>query len=240
MSGPERIGERVAGLVRKVAGEALQRVELTGKRRMRSLKRLLKIAVLMWLATIAIVVTMIASGHLLGPTGAEGWLATPIALIAAWAVILYWFRAPRTTARTLQSRDLSQLAADTGEWLYRQRGELPAGARPKLDSIMLQLEALSPQLRVLDPNKPAAAEVRRLIAEELPELVDGYQKVPVALKRQSLHGGPSPDRQLAEGLATVDEELARMHSRLAVDDLHALATQQRYLEAKYKGDGKIK
>jgi hypothetical protein len=238
MSEPERIGERVAGLVRKAAGEALQHPEL--KRGVRSVKRLLKIAALMWLSTIAIVIGMIATGNLFGPTGAEGWLVTPLAVIASWMAILYWFRVPKHTPRTLQKRDLPQLAAHTGEWLYQQRVGLPAGARPKLDSILQQLEALSPQLRALQPSNPAAAEVRRLIAEELPELVAGYQKVPQVLKTQSLHGGPSPDRQLVEGLATVEEELARMHTRLAADDLHALATQQRYLETKYKGDGKIK
>jgi hypothetical protein len=238
MSDLERIGERVTGLVRKAAGDALQHPEL--KRRVRSVKRMLKIAALMWLSMFAIVIGMIASGQLLGPTGAEGWLVTPLAVIASWVAILYWFRVPKGTPRALQKRDLPQLAAHMGEWLSDQRGGLPVGARPKLDSILLQLEALTPQLRALQPNKPAAEEVRRLIAEELPELVEGYQRVPPALKRQSLHGGPSPDRQLVEGLATVDEELARMHARLAVDDLHALATQQRYLESKYKGDGKIK
>jgi hypothetical protein len=238
MNDLERIGERVTGLVRKAAGDALQHPEL--KRRVRSFKRIVKIAALMWLSMIAIVIGMIASGQLFGPTGAEGWLVTPLAVIASWVAIWYWFRVPKTTPRALQNRDLPQLAAHMGEWLCDQRGGLPAGAKPKLDSILLQLEALTPQLRTLQPNKPAAAEVRRLIAEELPELVEGYQRVPPALKGQSLHGGASPDRQLVDGLATVDEELARMHARLAVDDLHALATQQRYLESKYKGDGKIK
>jgi len=238
MSEPERIGEAVAGLVRKAAGDALQHPEL--KRRVRSAKRVLKIAALMWLSMIVIVIGMIASGLLFGPTGAEGWLATPLAVIASWAAILYWFRVRKHTPRTLAHRELAQLAAHTGEWLYEQRGGLAAGAKPQLDSILQQLEALSPQLRALQPNNPAAAEVRRLIAEELPELVEGYHKVPPAFRGQSLHGGPSPDRQLVDGLATVGEELARMHARLAADDLHALATQQRYLESKYKGDGKIK
>ncbi len=78
--------------------------------------------------------------------------------------------------------------------------------------------------------------MRRLLAEELPELVRGYQKVPRALRGQPLHGGHSPDRHVIEGLATIDEEIGRMQARLAADDVRALATQQRYLEIKYKGD----
>ncbi len=48
--------------------------------------------------------------------------------------------------------------------------------------------------------------------------------------------GRSPDRQLVEGLRVVDEELGRMGADLAHGDLHRLATQQRYLEIKYRGD----
>jgi hypothetical protein len=91
-------------------------------------------------------------------------------------------------------------------------------------------------LAALDPQTVPAADFRRLVGEELPELIRGYQKVPRALQSQPLHGGPSPDRQLVAGLATIDEEIGRMHTRLATDDLHALATQQRFLESKYKRD----
>jgi hypothetical protein len=69
--------------------------------------------------------------------------------------------------------------------------------------------------------------------------VNVYQKVPRALQQQPLHGGPSPDRQLVEGLTTVEEAIGRIHERLAADDMRALATQQRYLEIKYKGDGEL-
>ncbi|HEY0269622.1 MAG TPA: hypothetical protein VGC10_01365, partial [Sphingomonas sp.] len=95
------------------------------------------------------------------------------------------------------------------------------------------------QLATLDPKMPEALEARRLIADELPELIRGYRKVPQSLRRQPMDGGLSPDRQLADGLRTIDEEIARMNARLASADLKALATQNRYLEIKYKGDGEI-
>jgi len=79
-----------------------------------------------------------------------------------------------------------------------------------------------------------AVELRKLLGEELPELVNGYRRVPDALRRES-RDGPSPDRQLCEGLGVVDAALSRMSEQLASGDLHRLATQGRYLEIKYKG-----
>ena len=58
-------------------------------------------------------------------------------------------------------------------------------------------------------------------------------------RRREGRDGPSPDRQLIDGLAVVDGELARMTAQLASGDLHKLATQGRYLELKYKGDGAL-
>ncbi|MET0388326.1 MAG: hypothetical protein ABW321_20305, partial [Polyangiales bacterium] len=69
---------------------------------------------------------------------------------------------------------------------------------------------------------------------ELPELVRGYRKLPRELQRQALHGGSSPERQLIEGLSTIDEQIGRMQEQLAADDMQALAVHQRYLELKYK------
>ena len=69
--------------------------------------------------------------------------------------------------------------------------------------------------------------------------IQGYQRIPVALQRQPQLAGPSPAERLVNALGTIEEQLARAGRRLAADDLHALATQQRYLELKYKdGHGK--
>jgi hypothetical protein len=66
--------------------------------------------------------------------------------------------------------------------------------------------------------------------------VNGYQKVPRALAQQASDRGPSPDRQLLEGLSTIKDQLGRLHERMAANELHALATHHRYLELKYKDD----
>lgn len=130
---------------------------------------------------------------------------------------------------------LAQLPLSTEAWLAGQRRALPAPAQRLADGIGVKLEQLAPQLARLDENTPAAASVRRLIAEELPELVNGYTHVPEHLRREGVNG-ISPDKQLVEGLAVVDSELARMSTQIASGDLNALATQRRYLEIKYEGD----
>jgi hypothetical protein len=92
---------------------------------------------------------------------------------------------------------------------------------------------LSNQLRSLDEKEPAAAEIRRLVAHDLPELVNGYGRVPSTLRKEGLNG-ISPDRQLLDGLGVVESELKRMSEQLAAGDLNKLATQGRYLELKYQ------
>jgi hypothetical protein len=179
---------------------------------------------------------MITGGLLLGPRGIEGLIAAPLALLTTWAVILFFALRPgrRATPRTIAKADLRQLPAQTEDWLEGQRLKLPASSQAQLDAIGQRLEAIAPQLNGLDPQLVEAVQIRRLIGEELPELVHGFQKVPVELRRRPLHDGPSPEQRLVDGLATIEEQLGRLHARLAQGDLHELATHQRYLELKYK------
>ncbi len=130
---------------------------------------------------------------------------------------------------------LAQLPLTTEVWLESHRPALPPPAQRLVDGIGLKLEQLAPQLNALDEKAPAAFEIRRLIGDELPELVEGYERVPTHLRRDGING-MSPDKQLIEGLAVVDSELARMSSQIAHGDLNALATQGRYLELKYHGE----
>ncbi len=130
---------------------------------------------------------------------------------------------------------LAQLPLSTESWLASQRPALPAPAQRLADGIGLKLEQLSSQLNSLNEQEPAAASIRRLISEDLPELVTGYQRVPMHLRGEN-QDGLNPNRQLVEGLSVVDSELARMSEQLAAGDLTKLATQGRYLELKYQGD----
>ncbi len=106
---------------------------------------------------------------------------------------------------------------------------------PLVDAIAARLDVLSGQLRMLNDGEPAAAEVRKLVGEQLPELVKGYQRVPDQLRTVDRYG-QSPDKQLVDGLTLIDEEIGQMSAQLAQGDLDALATRGRYLQVKYRGD----
>jgi len=238
MASHERFIEEMSDLVRGLFPETPQQAKRR-RRKVNKFKKLLKVIAALIITGILIPIVMITGGFFLGPKGYEGVFLTPLAVITTWAaILLFSYRKPRLpAARTINPQsDLPQLPARTEEWIEFQRSSLPFAAQQRLDDIALKLEALTPQLRALDPQTPSAVEARRLLGEELPELVRGYQKVPETLQRQPLHGGASPERRLIDGLATIDEEIGRLHERLAADDLHALATQQRYLEIKYKRD----
>ena len=161
------------------------------------------------LVTVAILRRYDRHGKLFGPAGNEGVLTTFIALLVSWTTdpLLRSAQAPREPTRPLESGRHAAARAHRG-MARAAASSASAETQRSIDSILQRLEALTPQVRGLAPDGPAAVEVRRLIGEELPELVRGYQRVPLALKRQPVHGGRSPDQQLAEGLATMDEQMA--------------------------------
>jgi hypothetical protein len=169
------------------------------------------------------------------PLEVTGVMITALGALGAVALGVILSREPIVSQDMLVKADIKTLPHTTSLWLDAQRKALPAPAQALADSIGVKLECLAPQLQALDEREPAATEIRRLIADELPELVAGYQRVPENLRRDGLNG-LSPDKQLVEGLAVVDSELKRMSEQLASGDLNKLATQGRYLEIKYQGD----
>ena len=236
MAGSDDIIEHAADFLRRISPEGRAASRRRRERRKAAFRRIAKRIVLACAAILAIAV---AWGVVIGPIGPFGLLAMLIAMALVSTAILLWSQTPEPTPERIATTDLAQLPAQTGEWLEKQRPALPSPAQRQLDQLTLSLDALAPQLSALDPKQPEAMEVRRLIGDELPELIRGYQRVPPALRRQPLNGGPSPDRQLSEGLGTIGEEIGRMNARLADSDLKALATQNRFLEIKYKGDGEM-
>lgn len=190
-------------------------------------------------AFFAVLGVMLAGGLIgtfITPLGIGGFFLMLVTMAIAFFGILGWPQASEPTPEQIAKSDLPQLPSQTERWLEAQRPALPAPAQRLADEIGIKLEALGPQFAQLDPREPAAFEFRKLLAEELPELVEGYKRVPEAMRREIRNGGSSPDKQLVEGLRVVDEELVRMSEQLASGDLDKLATQGRYLELKYRSE----
>jgi hypothetical protein len=232
MPDPNRVMADAEALLQRVSPEgrrlAQRQRERRNRARMKALGRALGTSVLIALAAIA-------WGIVIGPIGQMGFLAAIVAMMIAWVVFFAMSHEPAETVQSLAVSDISLLPQKTEAWLQRQRAALPPPAQRLADGIGLKLEQLAPQVAALDPNEPAAAEVRKLLSVELPELIEGYARVPLNL-RQDAGNGIAPDKQLVEALAVVDSELARMSADLASGDLNKLATQGRYLQLKYKDD----
>jgi len=231
MPDPNRVMADAEALLQRVSPEGRR---LAQRQRQRRNRVRFKAFVRALGATIAIILAATAVGWVI-PIGQIGFLAALVAILAAWVVMFAISHEPEETVQTLAASDITMLPQKTEAWLQRQRPALPPPAQRLADGIGLKLEQLAPQVASLDPREPAAAEVRKLLSVELPELIDGYTRVPLNL-RQDAGNGIAPDKQLVEALSVVDSELARMSADLASGDLNKLATQGRYLELKYKDD----
>lgn len=221
-------------LIISKAEELIRRASPEGRaaarrRRERRKQRAIRMMRRMFFLTLAILVAAVAWGLIIGPIGGTGVMAVALGIVLAWVGVLLFTAEPEARVEELPQVPLKALPQRTEQWLDSQRPALPAPANRLIDQIGVRLEGLAPCVQQLDEREPAAVEVRRLVGEELPELVRGYQRVPQQLRRQG------PDAQLVEGLRVVESELARMTQQLASGDLDKLATQGKYLELKYRG-----
>ncbi|MEO5492512.1 MAG: hypothetical protein ABIR08_00625 [Sphingomonas sp.] len=194
-------------------------------------KRLTRAAV----ADLAIIGAAFSIGILFGPIGIMGFFLMVVAMLIATAVLLATPTSRPVTYEKLRQTDLKALPAQTGRWLDAQRPALPAPAISVVDQIGLKLDALTPQLATLNEDEPAAAEIRKLVGEQLPEFIKGYERVPAALRGVE-RNGKTPDQQLVDGLKVIGGQIDEMAGQLAQGDLDALSTRGRYLEIKYQGD----
>lgn len=169
------------------------------------------------------------------PLGLGGAMIVMALLIAATALFALMPVTREVAVEQLGQAPIKSLPAQTERWLATQRPALPAPAITLADAIGVKLDTLSAQLATLPDDEPAAAEVRKLVGEQLPELVRGYQRVPEPLRRVE-RNGRTPDQQLVDGLKIIDSEIAAMTRQLAQGDLDSLATRERFLQIKYQGE----
>ncbi len=181
----------------------------------------------------AILIAAAVFGMVIQPLGFAGVMAVTLLLIGV-AVLFGRSPFPEPRQADLPKTDLKQLAGRTEIWLEAQRPSLPAPARQLVDGIGVQLDLLAPQLQTLDASSPAAANIRKLVGEDLPELVAGYQRIPAGLRTEA-HAGRTPDETLVGGLTMLEREIGEAARSLAAGELDKLATRERYLQLKYQG-----
>lgn len=192
-------------------------------------RRLVTTAALM--VAVLIVAGVIGS---IAPIGMGGAMITILALILVGAGGLAWAlkRPDAPDAKAIASVQVDGIAPSAIAWIGSRARALPAPAQAPLTSIADRLRTLEPMIARLDPQGPEAAEVRALFAEQLPALVDDFERVPAPLRRTERNGS-TPETTLIHGLGVIEAETAEIMERLAQTDLDGLQTRGRYLDMKY-------
>lgn len=182
-----------------------------------------------------LIVGAMVAGMILNGIGVTGVMVLGLAILAAlWFFATYpKMKVPELSA--LNTGDVRTMVGRTELWLEAQRPALPAPAVQLVDQIGVQLDGLGLQLEGIDPAEPAVAEVRKLVGEHLPGMVESYRKIPQNLRREE-RGGRNADQQLADGLGKISKEIDEIARQLAAGDLDALAVRGRYLDYRY-GEG---
>lgn len=227
------------------ARNSLQRQQAGGRRaggrsigrRSAELKRLhmLRKAARMAFAVMAILFAALVAGLVIDGIGFTGLVVTFLAIVGAVVALGMFPRLKVPELGALNRGDVRTMVARTELWLEAQRPALPAPAVNLIDQIGVQLDGLGLQLEGVDPAEPAVSEVRKLVGEHLPGMVESYRRIPANLRREQREGR-NADQQLTDGLGKISAEIDAVTRQLAAGDLDALAVRGRFLDYKY-GDG---
>lgn len=196
---------------------------------------LLRKAVRIALAVTTVLVVTMGAGLLLGGIGFTGLFLAILAAIVLAVIFGTWPRLRIPEVGELNRGDVKTLVGNTELWLESRRPALPAPAAGLLDRIGSQLDVLGVQLEGLDDKRPEAVEIRKLIGENLPDVVSTYTRIPAHLRTEP-QAGRSPDEQLTESLGRISTELDGITRQLASGEIDGLAVRTRYLGYKY-GEG---
>lgn len=179
-------------------------------------------------------------GTIIGGIGWEGLLAGLVVTAGAFWLFGNYPRMKLPTIDDLNpmQTDVRRLVGQTELWLEGQRPALPAPAVQLVDQIGHQLDVLGAQLTQTDQNHPKAGEVRKLVGEHLPGLIQGYRQIPEHLRYEE-RAGSSPNKQFIDGLNTISAEIDSVTRQLAMGSLDSLAIKSRYLEYKYGEAGEM-
>ncbi len=184
----------------------------------------------------AVLVGASVIGLVIDGLGFTGVMATGLIGAAAAYLLMRYPNMPMPTLETLKTTDLATLAGKTEIWLEQQRPALPAPAVTLVEGIGTRLDQLAPQLAKLDEKEPAAREVRKLVGEHLPDVINGYKSIPDTLKKED-NKGKTPEEQLVSSLKLIDREIESVTGQISRGELDNLAIKDRYLEMKYDSAG---
>lgn len=170
---------------------------------------------------------------LIVPLGFAGVMLLALALVGVVLLAGVMSREAAVEPARLAQVPLPQLADKADRWLAQQRAALPAPAKTLSDMIGERLAALAPQLDTIDAQAPEAAELRRLVSEDLPDLIDSYRRVPANMRKVDRNGRVA-EQELVAGMKLVDQQIDEIAHTLAATEMDRLSSQKRYLELRYQ------
>ena len=198
-------------------------------------KHLKKKGIRMAVAVGAIWVAASVLGVVLDGIGFEGIMATGLATALGLYVFGKYPKMKVPKRAELLKGDERQMVARTELWLEHQRGALPKAAQPVLEQLGSRLDALGQQLDKVPAEHETARDIRKLVGDTLPGMVESYLNIPGNMRREK-QGGTSPDEQITQSLEKISTEIDSITRQLAQGSLDDLAIQHRYLDYKY-GEG---
>lgn len=187
------------------------------------------------LAVFAIWVGAGVAGAILNGIGFWGVMMLAVATVVALGVFSKYPKVKVPRRADINKGDVRQMVARTELWLEHQRAALPAPAVKVVEDMGVQLDALGLQLERVPADHEAMREIRQLVGETLPEMIDSYRNIPAQLRNEK-HAGATPDEQLVEGLGKISREIDSVTRQLAQGSIDDLAIKHRYLDYKY-GEG---
>lgn len=178
---------------------------------------------------------LIGYGAVVAPLGTTALIASGAATLVAAGTALLWPVQPPRAGRI--SRDeLVALAGNAEDWLIEQRKTVPGRALPALDGVFFRLDDLQPRIAALDPHSTLAWDLRRLLGEHLPRLLQSYAELPATVRGED----PGLLQRLIDGLGTIDQELARICREASREHLTTFEAQERFLDIRYKDSGRLR
>ena len=195
------------------------------------LKKVRNIAI----ALFALWVGMGVLGVIVDGIGFLGVMALVIASVVAVGVLGNYPKMKTPKRADINKGNVQQMVGRTELWLEAQRPALPPPAAKIVSDMGVQLDALGLQLEGLDQSHPKAREVRSLVGEQLPEMIDSYRRIPAHLRTEE-RAGATPDQQLTDSLGKISGEIDSITRQLAEGSLDDLAIKHRYLDYKF-GEG---
>jgi hypothetical protein len=201
------------------------------RRKLHAVRKAVRIAI----AVALVAVVTMGAGLLMDGIGITGLFFAVLAAAVAVAVFSLWPRIGVPEIGKINRGDVKTMVGNTELWLESRRPALPAPAVNIVDRIGGQLDILGVQLEGIGENRPEAVEIRKLIGENLPDIVSTYTRIPAHLRTER-QGGSTPDEQLTTSLGRISGEIDQITRDLAAGEIDGLAVRTKYLGYKY-GDG---